>query len=71
MQNFTLKPNYTSNDKGFFGTVDIVIGTKIVNSRVIRKCRQDKHQALEDSAKLARSMIVFGVNTPINLSDYR
>lgn len=67
---YTLKPSYSTTDAGYFGAVDIILGTRLMNSRVIRICRKDKSAALNDAAKLARAMLALGINTPVNVNDY-
>jgi hypothetical protein len=68
---YTYKPSTAYHAGHIFGAVDIIIGTKLVNSRIIRVARNDKEQALQDAGKLARSMVALGVNCPINLRDYQ
>lgn len=71
MQSYTYKPDYRSNGTGYFGTVDIIIGSRLMNSRVIRIARKDKESALRDAGKLSRLMAAMGMNCPINLNDYQ
>lgn len=70
MQGYTYQPDYRMNDQGYFGAVNIIIGTKEVNSRILHIRRADKEQALQDASKLARRMVTFGIACPINVNDY-
>ena len=67
---YTYKPNTLYNESGFFGAVDIIIGSRIVNTRVIRFCRKDKQAALSDAGRLVASMVTLGVTCPINIGEY-
>lgn len=71
MTSYTYKPSVSFHNGHVFGSVDIILGSKIVNSRVIRMAREDKEKALQDAAKLVRAMVAFGINAPINLNDYQ
>lgn len=70
MNGYTYQPDVRSNAQGYFGAVNIIIGTKEVNSRILHIRRAHKEQALQDAAKLARRMVTFGIQCPINVNDY-
>jgi hypothetical protein len=67
----TYQPSVTHHNGHVFGMVNIIIGTRIMSSRVIRIARADKAVALADASKLARAMVALGANCPINLNDYQ
>lgn len=71
MQPYTYRPSISYHSGHMFGAVDIILGTRIMNTRVIRIARKDKEAALNDAGKLARSMVALGINCPINLNDYQ
>lgn len=70
MTTYTYQPDYRVNDQGYFGAVNIVIGTKEVNARVLHIRRSDKEQALQDAEKLSRRMVTFGAACKIDLNDF-
>ena len=67
---YTYQPDYSVKDGRYFGLVQIILGSRMMNPRVIRLARNDKEAALQDAHKLARAMFALGVNCEINLNDY-
>lgn len=67
---YTYQPSYTWNDTGFFGAVDVKLGTRHIDTRIVRIKRPTRSAALNDAHRLASDMTVNGKNCAININDY-
>ena len=70
MNGYTFSPRFTSNSAGFFGMVDVTIGTRIIDARVIRIARKTKQKALTDAARLAALMRESGPLCRVDLAEF-
>lgn len=52
----TYNARYTYNDHGFFGAVEKVIGSKVIDTRIIRTCRETKKEALQDADNMINQL---------------
>lgn len=67
---YTYQPTFVCNGAGYFGAVDIIVGSRLVNTRVVRVCKLDKESAMKDANKLTHYMAVMGINCPINIEEF-